>query len=193
MEIDIQIANADHAVFAEEICGEYSASARARGTGIAERVPEYIRTKMQNGNGVIALHNGRVAGFCYIEIWSHDRYVANSGLIVFPQFRKQGLAKRIKAKAFELSRTKYPHARLFGITTSMAVMRINSDLGYRPVTFSELTQDDAFWAGCKSCPNYDILQRNDRKMCLCTAMLAPSKDELEAAPKQENNAIFNQR
>jgi hypothetical protein len=56
-------------------------------------------------------------------------------------------------------------------------MKINSSLGYQPVTFSELTQEDAFWNGCKSCKNYDILERNERKMCLCTAMLAPSKNE----------------
>lgn len=193
MKFDIQIAGASHLDFAEEICGEYASSARARGTGIAQRQPEYIRTKIQNGNAVIALHNEQVVGFCYIEVWSHERYVANSGLIVFPQYRKHGLARQIKAKAFELSLSKYPHARLFGITTSMAVMRINSDLGYRPVTFSELTQDDAFWAGCKSCPNYDILERNQRQMCLCTAMLAPSKEEAGKMAYDMSNMIINQR
>ena len=50
-------------------------------------------------------------------------------------------------------------------------MKINADLGYRPVTFSELTTDDEFWKGCQSCPNYDILTRNQRSNCLCTAML----------------------
>lgn len=193
MKFDILIANSNHEVYAEEICREYAASARARGTGIAQRKPEYIRTKIQNGNAVIALQHDQVAGFCYIEVWSHERYVANSGLIVFPQYRQHGLARQIKAKAFELSRDKYPDARLFGITTSMAVMRINSDLGYRPVTFSELTQDDAFWAGCKSCPNYDILERNQRGMCLCTAMLAPSKAEAEAMAYDMSAMIINQR
>jgi hypothetical protein len=193
MKFDIHIADASHEVYAEEICREYADSARARGTGIAQRQPDYIRTKIQNGNAVIALQDGKVAGFCYIEVWSHDRYVANSGLIVFPQYRQHGLARQIKAKAFELSRSKYPHAKLFGITTSMAVMRINSDLGYRPVTFSELTQDDAFWAGCKSCPNYDILERNQRRMCLCTAMLAPSQEEVEAMAHDLSNMIVNQR
>lgn len=193
MKFDIQIADASHEVHAEEICREYAESARARGTGIAQRKPEYIRTKIQNGNAVIALQAGKVAGFCYIEVWSHERYVANSGLIVFSQYRQHGLARQIKAKAFELSRTKYPKARLFGITTSMPVMRINSDLGYRPVTFSELTQDDAFWAGCQSCPNYDILERNQRRMCLCTAMLAPSKEEADAMAYDMSNMIVNQR
>ncbi len=193
MEFKIEFAGPKHEPYAEAVCKLIAESAKARGTGIAERQPEYIMTKMQNGNAVIALHGETLAGFCYIEVWSHDRYVANSGLIVAPEFRQQGLAKAIKQKAFELSREKYPEARLFGITTSLAVMRINSELGYKPVTFSELTQDDAFWSGCRSCPNYDILQRNQRRMCLCTAMLAPSKAEsmkLDLSHKVLNNDIW---
>lgn len=179
MEFTIQVAGPEHKVYAEAICQLIAESAKARGTGIAERKPEYIATKIDNGNAVIALLGDQLAGFCYIEIWSHEKYVANSGLIVAPEFRKFGLARAIKKRIFQLSRDKFPGAKVFGITTSLAVMRINSDLGYKPVTFSELTQDDAFWAGCKSCPNYDILERNHRRMCLCTAMLAPSKEEEE--------------
>jgi len=147
---------------------------------------------MAAGNAIIALHGEELAGFCYIEAWDHARYVANSGLIVNPKFRKNGLAKKIKAKAFNHARNTYPTAKVFGITTSLAVMKINSDLGYRPVTFSELTQDDAFWKGCQSCPNYDILQRNERKLCLCTGMLAPSKEEamkLDLTHKIVNNPV----
>ena len=177
MEFIIEIAGPQHEPYAEAICHLIAESAKARGTGIAERQPSYIRTKMNNGNAVIALQGENLAGFCYIEVWSHGRYVANSGLIVAPEFRQQGLAKTIKQKAFELSREKFPEARLFGITTSLPVMRINSELGYKPVTFSELTQDEAFWEGCRSCPNFDILERSQRRMCLCTAMLAPSARE----------------
>jgi GNAT superfamily N-acetyltransferase len=177
MEFTIEIAGPRHEAHAEAICQLIAESAKARGTGIAERQPSYIREKMQHGNAVIALQGETLAGFCYIESWSHGRYVANSGLIVAPEFRHHGLAKAIKKKAFELSRDKYPSAQLFGITTSLPVMRINSELGYKPVTFSELTQDEAFWNGCRSCPNFDILERNQRKMCLCTAMAAPSKEE----------------
>ena len=173
----VQIAGPAHFEYAEAICELIEVSARQRGTGIAKRQPEYIRTKMANGNAIIALMNGELAGFCYIEVWSHGHYVANSGLIVNPKFRKMGLAKKIKETAFNHARDQYPEARVFGITTSLAVMKINSDLGYRPVTFSELTQDEAFWRGCQSCPNYDILQRNERRLCLCTGMLAPSKEE----------------
>ena len=134
---------------------------------------------MKSGNAIIALQGSQLAGFCYIETWSHGRYVANSGLIVSPKFRKKGIAKLIKKKAFQLARDKFPEAKVFGITTSLAVMKINSDLGYKPVTFSELPKDETFWNGCRSCPNYDILTRTDRKMCLCTGMLAPSKVEVE--------------
>ena len=147
---------------------------------------------MLNGNAVVAKVDGQLAGFCYIEIWSHDRYVANSGLIVAPEFRRLGLAGKIKKRVFQLSREKFPQARIFGITTSLAVMRINSDLGYRPVTFSELTQDEAFWEGCRSCPNYDILQRNQRHMCLCTAMLAPSKAEAGKMKHNLSHLILHQ-
>lgn len=175
--IIIQIAAPSHAAYAMFICSLYAESAKERGTGIAERQPAYVEAKILKGDAVVAMDGDQLAGFCYIETWSHGQYVANSGLIISPQYRRQGLARRLKQKVFALSRDKYPAAKVFGITTSLAVMRINSDLGYQPVTFSELTQDDAFWDGCKSCPNFDILNRNQRKICLCTAMLAPSKEE----------------
>lgn len=190
MNVTVQIANEEHHLYAEEICRLIAESAKARGTGIAERHPDYIRKKMTNGNAVIAIVDGMVAGFCYIEIWSHGQYVVNSGLIVHPDYRKLGLARSIKEKIFNLSREKYPSAKVFGITTSLAVMKINSDLGYKPVTFSELTQDDAFWDGCKSCTNYDILQRNNRRMCLCTAMLAPSLEESNKMKIDLSNMIL---
>jgi GNAT superfamily N-acetyltransferase len=182
MTINVLIAAAAQAGYAEEICSLLEISAQQRGTGIARRSPEYIRRKIETGNAIIALtDDGKLAGFCYIEIWSHGKYVANSGLVVAHDFRQFGLAKKIKRQAFDLARDKYPGAKVFGITTSLAVMKINSELGYKPVTFSELTQDEDFWKGCQSCPNYDILQRCGHKMCLCTGMLAPSKlEELEA-------------
>jgi hypothetical protein len=156
-------------------------SAKARGTGIAKRSPDYIIRKMEEGKAIIAVTNdGTWVGFCYIEAWQHDKYVANSGLIVSPTFRKTGVATEIKQKIFELSRQKYPTAKIFGLTTGLAVMKINSDLGYEPVTYSELTNDEEFWKGCRSCVNYDILMSKERKNCLCTAMLF---DPVEAAAK----------
>jgi len=174
----IIIADPSHQDFAQIICDEMESSAKARGTGIAKRSPEYIKEKMREGKAVIAFTEGGIwAGFCYIETWSHGEYVANSWLIVAPAFRKSGLAKNIKKKIFDLSQKLYPGAKLFGLTTGLAVMKINSDLGYEPVTYSELTQDEAFWAGCKSCVNYEILMSKERKNCMCTAMLYDPKDQ----------------
>ena len=188
MSVLIHYATSAHTGYAKAICDLIEAAAKQRGTGIAKRDPEYIKTKMNNGNAVIALDGDQLAGFCYIEIWEEKKYVANSGLIVHWDYRGQGLAKKIKAKAFELSKKKYPGSKLFGITTSLPIMKINSDLGYRPVTFSELTQDETFWKGCQSCPNYDILNRNDRKNCLCTGMLYdPNKPNKNSKPQREQN------
>ena len=172
LQVKVLIANESHIHFAEIICAEMASSAAARGTGIAKRSPEYVVSKMLEGKAVIAIaENSEWAGFCYIETWGHGNYVANSGLIVSPKFRKGGLAKRIKQEIFSLSQKKYPQAKIFGLTTGLAVMKINSELGYEPVTYSELTDEDAFWNGCKSCVNYEILLSKERKNCLCTAML----------------------
>lgn len=190
-QFQILVANESHTSFAQIICDEMASSAKARGTGIAKRSPEYIQQKMREGKAVIAFNqDGIWAGFCYIETWSHGGYVANSGLIVAPPFRKGGLAKAIKKKIFELSRTTYPEAKIFGLTTGLAVMKINSELGYEPVTYSELTQDEAFWAGCKSCVNYEILMSKERKNCLCTAMLYDPKDHYEP---EETNKFFEEK
>ena len=179
----IVIANTTHSKYAEIICDTIEESAKVRGTGIARRTPEYILTKMENGNAIIALEGETFAGFCYIEIWGHEKFVANSGLIVHPDFRNRGLAKDIKKAVFEHSRKKYPDAKIFGITTGLAVMKINYELGYQPVTFSELTTDESFWKGCQTCKNYDILTRTERKMCLCTGMLYdPAK---KSKPKEK--------
>jgi hypothetical protein len=181
----IRVANSKDHIYAERITTQMGISAKARGTGIAQRSPEYVKDKMSEGKAIVALSRKtlRIAGFCYIESWGGKSYVANSGLIVFPEFRKHGLARRIKLKAFELSRQNFPKAKLFGLTTSLAVMKINSDLGYYPVTFSELTDDNQFWKGCKSCINYEILQSKERKNCLCTGMLF---DPLEKKKKRWN-------
>ncbi len=160
------------------------ASAKARGTGIAKRSPDYVVLKMQEGKAVIAVTDqGEWVGFCYIEAWGHEKFVANSGLIVNPAFRGHGVAKAIKERIFRLSRERYPDAKIFGLTTGLAVMKINSDLGYEPVTYSELTDDNEFWKGCQSCVNFDILTAKGRTNCLCTAMLydpaEKAKEELK--------------
>ena len=185
--IIIRVATHEDKIYSKTITAEMESSAMARGTGIAKRSPEYIEEKISEGKAVIAVaENGDWVGFCYIETWSHGEYVANSGLIVAPAYRKSGVAKAIKKRIFELSREKYPEAKLFGLTTGLAVMKINSELGYEPVTYSELTQDEAFWAGCKSCVNYDILMSKERKNCMCTAMLYDPKDHFEPQETADN-------
>lgn len=186
-EFVVITATEEHTKYAEQIVNEMAESAKARGTGIAKRSSDYVANKMLEGKAVIALHtDGTWAGFCYIETWSHGQFVANSGLIVRPKFRNSGLAKKIKSEIFSLSRQQYPEAKIFGLTTGLAVMKINSDLGYEPVTYSELTQDEEFWKGCRSCVNYDILTMKERKNCLCTAMLYdPAEKEKEAEEKRK--------
>jgi hypothetical protein len=165
--------------YAETITTEMEQSAKARGTGIAKRSPDYIKQKMREGKAVIALtSNGVWAGFCYIEAWGHGKFVANSGLIVSPEFRKHGLARLIKKEIFKLSRKKFPESKIFGLTTGAAVMKINSELGYIPVSYNALTDDEEFWKGCQSCVNYEILKSKERQNCLCTAMLYdPNQDK----------------
>lgn len=169
--IEVQIANASHERYVDEILETISAAAKVRGTGIAKRTHEYVAQKMKEGKAIIALSGEEFAGFCYIESWGNKQYVANSGLIVVEKFRGHGLAKRIKKTAFNLSRKLWPEAKLFGLTSGGAVMKINTELGYVPVPFSELTDDEAFWRGCQGCINHDVLERTDRRYCICTAML----------------------
>jgi hypothetical protein len=185
-QIIVRVATSADTKYSTIITDEMAASAQARGTGIAKRSPEYVAKKMEDGKAVIAhTPEGDWVGFCYIEAWGHDEFVANSGLIVSPAFRKSGIAKLIKRRVFELSREKYPNAKIFGLTTGLAVMKINSDLGYEPVTYSELTDDEEFWAGCKSCVNFDILMSKDRKNCMCTAMLYDPVDHYEPEETKE--------
>jgi N-acetylglutamate synthase-like GNAT family acetyltransferase len=188
--MDIVIANESHIKYATIISETISDSAKVRGTGIAKRTPEYIIKRLVNGNAVIALDEDKFAGFCYIEVWGHQKFVANSGLIVHPDYRNQGLAKKIKKSIFELSLKKFPEAKIFGITTGLAVMKMNYELGYKPVTFSELTDDPEFWKGCQTCKNFDILTRTERKMCLCTGMLYDPAHKVKGQKKKVNRKAF---
>ena len=63
-QFKIVIADATHQDFARIICDEMESSAKARGTGIAKRSPEYIQQKMREGKAVIAFtEDGVWAGF----------------------------------------------------------------------------------------------------------------------------------
>ena len=187
-KIQIIASTEKHIKYAAKICNVITEAAQVRGTGIAKRDPKYIEQKIKENKAVIALNaDGDFAGFCYIESWGTKKdYVANSGLIIVPKYRNLGLGKLIKEKAFQLSRKKYPHAKVFGITTSLPVMRINYSIGYRPVTFDHLTEDEAFWKGCQSCTNFDILQRTNNKHCLCTAMLFDPSEKIKIKNMEEH-------
>jgi len=168
MNISIVVTQEEHYKYSQEICETIESSALLRGTGIAKRTPAYIQKKMEQKDAVIALIDGKFAGFCYIESWQHGKFVAHSGLIVHPDYRNHGLAKKIKSFVFDYSLQKYPDAKVFGITTGLAVMKINSELGYKPVPFSELTTDPSFWAGCKTCTNFEILKSVFVQECFMT-------------------------
>ena len=182
--ITVEVASQKHIKYVSEILKTIEDATKVRGTGIARRKPEYIEQKINEGKAIIAMDGDKFVGFCYIESWDHEKFVANSGLIVKDEYRGQGVAKRIKGMAFELSREKFPDAKIFGLTTGAAVMKINTELGYVPVTFSDLTTDPTFWKGCESCINYDILCRNDCTRCLCTGMLYDPAKHLEARRKK---------
>ena len=180
MHIDVLVADTSHFVYADEICEEILVSARERGTGIARRTPEYIQEKMAAGKAIIAIsEEGEFAGFSYIETWGGKEYVANSGLIVAHKFRGIGLAMRIKERVFQHSRKMFPNAKIFSITTGAAVMKMNYELGFRPVTFAALTDDPEFWKGCQGCRNYQILESNEYRMCLCTGLLYDPAEHIE--------------
>lgn len=189
------VADESHIGYVDTILDTIENAAKVRGTGIAKRSPEYVKDKIREGKAIIALSGDEFAGFCYIESWSNKQYVANSGLIVPEKFRGHGLAKKIKKFSFDLSRKKFPDAKLFGLTSGAAVMKINTELGYVPVTFSDLTDDDAFWKGCEGCVNFDVLKRTNRRYCICTAMLYdPHKHDndqkTEAAAEGEDKGFF---
>lgn len=179
--ISVVVAGPEHEKYVDTILETIAEAAKVRGTGIAKRTHEYLATKMMEAKAVIALSaDGRFAGFSYIETWGNKTYVTTSGLIVHPDFRGLGLAKRIKDLTFTLARTRWPHAKIFSLTSGAAVMKMNTELGYKPVTFAELTDDEAFWRGCEGCVNVDVLYRTNRKYCICTGMLFDPTEQLPA-------------
>ena len=180
-EIDVMIAEASHEVYVDTILKTIEDAAKVRGTGIAKRTHEYVAQKMKEGKAVIALAGDRFAGFSYIESWGNKQYVTTSGLIVHPDYRGLGVARRIKDMTFQLARMRWPKAKIFSLTSGAAVMKMNTDLGYVPVTFADLTDDEAFWRGCNGCVNHDILERTNRRYCICTAMMFDPADPHRAA------------
>lgn len=182
-DIIIKVAEASDEKYVDTILDTIREAARKRGTGIAERTHEYVATKMRESKAILALAGERFAGFSYIETWGNKHYVTTSGLIVHPDFLGMGVAKRIKDYTFTLARVRWPHAKIFSLTSGDAVMKMNTQLGYVPVSFNQLTDDDAFWRGCQGCTNHDILVAKNRKFCICTGMLYdPEKHKGEPTP-----------
>jgi hypothetical protein len=184
-DIQILIADEQHEKYIDTILNTIAEAAKDRGTGIAKRTHEYLATKMREAKAVIALSEDEFAGFSYIETWGNKQYVTTSGLIVSPKFRGRHIAKRIKDMTFSLARTRWPHAKIFSLTSGAAVMKMNTELGYKPVTFADLTDDEAFWRGCEGCVNVDVLHRTGRKYCICTAMLFDPQETLPAKIPQD--------
>ncbi len=181
--VEVLIADASHERYVDIVIDTIREAAKKRGTGIAERTHQYIATKMKEGKAVLALDGERFAGFSYIETWGNKHYVTTSGLIVHPDFQEMGVAKRIKDVTFTLARVRWPKAKIFSLTSGDAVMKMNTALGYVPVSFRQLTDDDAFWAGCRGCVNHDILVAKERHFCICTGMLYdPEKHTGEPTP-----------
>ena len=178
--IEVVVADESHEKYVDTILETISEAAKVRGTGIAKRTHEYLLNKMREAKAVIALDGDTFAGFSYIETWQDKKYVTTSGLIVHPDYRGRGLAKRIKDMTVTLARRRWPHAKIFSLTSGAAVMAMNTQLGYKPVTFADLTQDEAFWKGCEGCVNVDILHRTGRKYCICTGMLYDPEEYLPA-------------
>ena len=171
INFNIEVASEKHIPYVAEILQTIQEAAKDRGTGIAKRNPEYVAQKMREGKAVIAMDGDKFAGFSYVECWDHGHFVANSGLIVKPEYRHMGLAKQIKTRIVALSQELFPNAKIFSLTTGAAVMKMNTELGFKPVTFQDLTSDPKFWKGCESCVNYDVLCRNNFERCLCTGLL----------------------
>ncbi len=184
-EIEVFVAGPEHEIYVDTILQTIADAAKVRGTGIAKRTHSYLATKMKEAKAVIALAGNRFAGFSYIETWGNKQYVTTSGLIVHPDFRGLGVAKKIKDMTFSLARTRWPHAKIFSLTSGAAVMKMNTELGYQPVTFADLTDDEAFWRGCEGCVNVDVLHRTGRKYCICTAMLYDPEEHLPAKIPEE--------
>lgn len=161
----VRIATSEDYKYIGVIIEEMTLSAAKRGVHIIPRTPEYIMEKMNAGLAVIAINpeNDEWVGFCCIEVWAHGKYVANSGLIVSPQYRGIGISRDIKITLFKQCRSKFPAARLFSLSTSPAVQHVNEELGYKVIPHADMLKDKFFLQGCTSWVNYVGLM-NDKEL-----------------------------
>ncbi len=171
MAITIEIGGDKHKKHAIKIAEMIERASEKKGTILAIRKPNYILDKIIKGKSILALDGEIIVGFCYFQNWENNEFIAHSGLIINENYLGRGLSKKIKKQIFNLSRQKFPKAKLFGLTTSAAVMKINYELGYQSVNYNQLTNDEDFWKGCKTCSNYQRLMQAKREKCKCTGML----------------------
>ena len=164
-DIAVIVAEDEHEKYVDTILKTIEEAAKKRGSGIAKRTHEYLTKRIHEAKAVIALDGDKFAGFSYIETWENKKYV--------------------KDLTFSLARTRWPNAKIFSLTSGAAVMVMNTQLGYKPVTFADLTDDEAFWKGCEGCCNVDVLRRTNRHYCICTAMLFDPEEHLPAKIPQE--------
>ncbi|MFH6988639.1 GNAT family N-acetyltransferase [Flavobacterium collinsii] len=190
----IEKARCSHTYWIKEICEATLLAAKARGIGISECAPELLEAQMKKGDAVIAFtSDGRWAGFSFINSWENESYVSNSGLVVAPEFKHTELAKKIKIKIFELSREKYPNARIFSLTSDLSVVKMYHELGFKQVSSSELTSKEVFWKSCKSCVNCPVLMNRERKNCLCTAMIYDSKHDTAVVDQNKKDVVLKDK
>lgn len=171
MNIEVMVADESHKQYIPDILAAIYEASQVKGVSIVMRDPYYLAQKMREGKAVIALCEGAFVGFCYLECWQDEQFVANSGLIVRPEFRGQGVATRIKQQIFDQCRKLFPDACIFGITKSEAVIRMNTQLGFERVGYDQLTNDPKFWKGCDTCLNYPVLLANEGRSCHCVGLL----------------------
>lgn len=170
-DFTVKTADCNHHKYIPDILEAIYDASKVKGNSIVMRDPAYLAKKMDEGKAVIATQGDKFAGFCYIESWESERFIANSGLIVKPEYRGLGLASRIKKTIFDICRTMFPDAKIFSITKSQAVIKMNTRLGFMEVPYSELTVDPKFWKGCDTCPHYQTLLDNGMQNCECHGLL----------------------
>ncbi len=137
---------------------------------IATRTTEWLAKKVRARRAAVALDGDELVGFGYWSSWQEDTFVSHSGLVVRADYRGAGLGGDLKRVLFDSSRRQLPDARLISLTTSPQVRKLNLALGFEIVPLDQLTQDPAFWEGCKTCRNYeDVVARGEQ--CCCEGML----------------------
>ncbi len=148
---------------------------------IARREVDFLASKIRSGRAALALLGKKLIGFGYWSDWEDGKFLSHSGLVVIPAMRGHGLGRHLKAVLFETSKARRPDAVLMSLTTSPTVRAYNEALGFKPCSLDDLTDDPAFWEGCKACRNYAEVQAKGLRCC-CEAMILRPDAAPDAAP-----------